>query len=239
MRSFHKFHKVFYVVVSWPVHVRHPAAHLGMKIESAWDTHTEAVKRQGEIADGPAEGAYSTDNPLGDSNVEVMTYVDLHTRGLSPEKFGNWLDPRESEGSWTRGRLEGLEELSSSGCNFDRYLKPPKPTHKWTAIDISSLENNVRNLGKVFECHGFTIEIYVHRSGKGGDPLTSRSSYVDLNVEKEIEDDVISASATFLANGYGSLSSRGEFGGGGGWRPMAHEAVKAMLAILERQKWKP
>lgn len=87
------FSKVFYVVVSWPVHVRHPAARKGMKIESAWDTHAEAVKRYGQIVDGPAEGAYSETNPLGDSNAEVMTYVDLHTRGIDPKKRGNWLKP--------------------------------------------------------------------------------------------------------------------------------------------------
>jgi hypothetical protein len=104
MRSFNK---VFYVVVSWPDLVGYPTANL-WKIESAWDTHTEAVKRQAQIVDGPAEGEYSTENPLGDSNVEVMTYVDLHTRGLDPKKFGSWLHPLGS--ARPGGKLDGLGE---------------------------------------------------------------------------------------------------------------------------------
>lgn len=110
---------------------------------------------------------------------------------------------------------------------------------KYQEIAIGALERGVRTLAKNLEKLGLTTEVDVFRSGQGGE---GSRSYVELGVtgkyiDHEGEEDEASADVRFRAGGYGSVTDR-EIGGTEGWRPMAAEGLKRILAALERQGWK-
>ena len=76
-------------------------------------------------------------------------------------------------------------------------------------ITIGTLEKSINILVRTLENKGFTVDVSVHRSGKGGDYYTGSVSYVEISVDKGSE---YIGSYRFLANDYAADSSR-QYGG--------------------------
>lgn len=164
--------------------------------------------------------------------------MDGRTSIIRKEK-GKWCVRSPSNPDWNGGCYDTKAEAEERLRQVE-YFK--RQGMSYQEIAIGALERGVRTLAKSLEKLGLKSEIDVYRSGRGGDPLTSSGSYVELQVtgkylNKDGEEEDAWSYVHFLAGGYGG-TSRSEIGGTEGWRAMAAKGLAYLMGDLEKQGWR-